>query len=88
MRVTTAFKRLMNLSGVTVAKVVFDPAKVVVTLKLKSRKMRCPKCEFTTKARHDTRPIPSAWRHLDLGSWRQRTSLHPGTPEAAPTTVC
>lgn len=70
MRVTTAFKRLLALSGVTVAEVVFLPARVVVTVRLRSRRLRCPKCDFTTKARHDTRPVPSSWRHLDLGSWR------------------
>ncbi len=70
MRVTTAFKRLLDLSGVTVSEVVFHPARVVVTVKPRSRKLHCPKCDFTTKARHDTRPVPSAWRHLDLASWR------------------
>lgn len=70
MRATTAFKRLMRLPGVTVADVDFQPAKVVVTVRLRSRKLRCPNCEFTTKSRYDTRPVPSSWRHLDLGSWR------------------
>lgn len=70
MRVTTAFKRLLDLSGVTVVDVVFHPARVVVTVRLRSRKLRCPECEFTTRARYDTRPVPSTWRHLDLGSWR------------------
>lgn len=70
MRVTTAFKRLLDLSGVTVADVVFDPARVVVTIRLRSRRLCCPECDFTTRARYDTRPVPSAWRHLDLGSWR------------------
>ena len=70
MRVNTAFKRLMRLPGVTVADVDFDAAKVVVTVRLRSGKLRCPDCEFTTKYRHDTRPVTSGWRHLDLGSWR------------------
>jgi transposase len=69
-RVTTAFKRLMDLSGVTVSEVDFQPAKVVVTVKLRSRKLVCPMCDFTTKARYDARPVFSSWRHLDLGSWR------------------
>jgi transposase len=69
-RATTVFKRLMRLPGVTVSDVVFQPARVVVTVRLRSRKLRCPKCCFITKARHDTRPVPSTWRHLDLGSWR------------------
>ena len=37
MSVTTAFKRLMNLPGVTVADVVFNPVAVVVTVASPSR---------------------------------------------------
>lgn len=70
MRVTTAFKRLMRLPGVTVSDVAFESSRVVVTVRLRSRRLCCPKCEFSTKARHDTRPVASSWRHLDLGSWR------------------
>jgi len=70
MRVTTAFKRLMDLPGVTVTDVDFQPAKVVVTVNLRSRKLSCPACAFTTKARYDSRPVSSSWRHLDLGRWR------------------
>jgi transposase len=43
---------------------------VVVTIRLRSAKLHCPECGFTTKARYDTRPVPSFWRHLDLGPWR------------------
>lgn len=70
MRATTAFKRLMDLPGVTVTDVDFQPARVVVTVRLRSRKLHCPECGFTTRARYDTRPVSSAWRHLDLGRWR------------------
>ena len=70
MRVTTAFKRLMDLPGVTVSDVDFQPSKVVVTVKLRRRSLTCPSCGFTTRARYDTRPVSSSWRHLDLGRWR------------------
>jgi transposase len=60
----------MDLPGVIVSDVDFQPAEVVVTVKLRSRKLHCPECEFTTKARYDTRPVFSTWRHLDLGKWR------------------
>jgi transposase len=69
-RVTTAFKRLLDLPGVTVTDVDFQPAKVVVTLKLRRRHLCCPECSFTTRARYDSRPVLSSWRHLDLGHWR------------------
>lgn len=70
MRVTTAFKRLMDLPGVTVTDVGFLAAKVLVTVKLRSKRLACPECRFTAKARYDTRPVFSSWRHLDLGHWR------------------
>ncbi|MGH8275386.1 MAG: ISL3 family transposase [Steroidobacteraceae bacterium] len=70
MRDTTAFKRLMDLSGVTVSDVDFQPTKVVVTVRLRSRRLCCPDCSFTSKARYDTRSVASNWRHLDLGHWR------------------
>ena len=70
MRDTTAFKRLMDLSGITVSDVDFQRTRVVVTVRLRSQKLSCPDCEFTTKARYDTRPVSSWWRHLDLGRWR------------------
>jgi len=69
-RVTTAFKRLIDLPGVTVAEVDFSDAKVVVRLKLRSRRLSCPECAFTTLARYDRRPVSSSWRHLDLAAWR------------------
>jgi transposase len=68
-RVTTAFKRLIDLVGVTVAEVGFQPAKVVVTIRLRSHKLACPLCEYTTGARYDRRAVASTWRHLDLGRW-------------------
>ena len=70
MRTTTVFKRLMDLPGVTVTDVNFQSATVVVSVKLRSRTLHCPECGFTTRARYDTRPVSSSWRHLDLGRWR------------------
>ena len=70
MRDTTAFKRLMDLPGVTVSKVDFQDAAVVVTVKLRSKRLCCPECGFSTKARYDVRPVLSEWRHLDLCAWR------------------
>jgi hypothetical protein len=69
-RATTAFKRLIDLCGVCVAEVGFGPAQVVVTVRLRSRRLACPLCGFTTRARYDLRTVASTWRHLDLGRWR------------------
>ena len=70
MRATTAFKRLIDLRGVVVTEVGFGPAQVVVTVRLRSRRLTCPLCRFTTRARYDRRTVASTWRHLDLGRWR------------------
>jgi len=69
-RVNAAFKRLLDLPGVTVTDVSFQPAKVVVTVKLRSGRLRCPECSFSTRAGYDRRTVASVWRHLDLGHWR------------------
>jgi transposase len=69
-RVTSAFSRLVRLPGVWVRHVRFAPDRVVVEVALKRRRLQCPRCEYSTAARKDTRPVDSVWRHLDLGVWR------------------
>ena len=70
MRVTTAFKRLLDLPGVNVTDVEFTATAVVVTVGLRRRRLECPDCGYSTRARYDSRPVDSRWRHLDLGVWR------------------
>ena len=71
MRVTTAFSRLLRLGkGVVVKKVRFEPDRVIVEVALRRRRLICPECGYSTRARKDTRPESSVWRHLDLGVWR------------------
>ncbi len=70
MRVTSAFSRLVRLPGVWVKKVRFQPDRVIVEVALRRRRLQCPRCQFSTAARKDTRPVHSIWRHLDLGVWR------------------
>jgi transposase len=62
----------MDLPGITVTDVEFSADAVVVGVRLRSRRLRCPRCEFTTRSRYDTRAESSTWRHLDLGAWRLR----------------
>jgi transposase len=69
-RVTSAFSRLVRLPGVWVKKVRFQPDRVIVEVALRRRRLQCPRCEFSSAARKDTRPVHSIWRHLDLGVWR------------------
>lgn len=70
MRVTAAFCRLLRLPGVWVRGVCFEEHRVVVTVALRRRRLHCPECPYSTRARYDTRPVLSRWRHLDLGAWR------------------
>jgi transposase len=76
-RVTTAFSRLLRLgNGVLVKKVQFRPDRVVVEVALRRRRLVCPECGYSTRARKDTRPENSVWRHLDLGVWRLEVHCH------------
>jgi transposase len=70
MRVTTAFSRLLDLPGVWVRKVRFEPDRVVVTVALRRRRLHCPKCSYSTRHRENKQLHDSVWRHLDLGRWR------------------
>lgn len=70
MRVTTAFNHLLDLQGVWVRDVVFEPGAVVVGVALRRRWLACPRCDHLTPHRYDTRSVRSAWRSLDLGPWR------------------
>lgn len=70
MRITTVFKRLLHLDGVTITDVEFATAAIIVTVALRRRGLVCPHCGHRTRWRYDTRPALSIWRHLDLGVWR------------------
>jgi hypothetical protein len=75
----------MDLPGITVTDVDFQSSKVVVTVKLRNKKFRCPQCEFAITARYDTRPVASSWRHLDLG--RRRLEVRADLSRPAPDRV-
>jgi transposase len=70
MRVTSAFCRLLDLPGVWVRSVCFEPRLVVVTVALRRRRLVCPKCSYSTPNRENRQKHRSRWRHLDLGVWR------------------
>ncbi len=70
MRVCTAFSRLLDLPGVWVRSVRFEPDRVVVTVALRRRCLQCPKCSYSTRHRENTQHDDSVWRGLDLGRWR------------------
>jgi transposase len=60
----------LRLPGIWVRQVAFDADGVAVTVALRRRRLVCPDCDYRTRSRHDTRPVESTWRHLDLGVWR------------------
>ena len=70
MRVTAAFFRLLDLPGVWVKKVRFEPGRVVVWVALRRKRLCCPKCSYSTMARENVQDHDSVWRHVDLGVWR------------------
>jgi transposase len=70
MRVTSAFSRLLDLPGVWVRSVCFEPDRVVVTVALRRARLRCPRCSYSTRHRESRQHHDSVWRHLDLGVWR------------------
>lgn len=67
MRVTTAFNRMLGLPGASVTSVTFGPDGIVVGIRNRSRRLRCP-CGWSTAARYDT--ARRRWRHLDAGVCR------------------
>lgn len=73
MRTTTLCKRLLDLDGINVAGVEFSNDEVVAEVALRRRRLACPRCAFTTRARYDTRLVDSSWRGLDLG--RRKVSI-------------
>jgi transposase len=70
MRITAAFFRLLDLPGIWVRQVCFEPDRVVVHVALRRQRLICPKCSYSTRARENDQDHDSVWRHLDLGVWR------------------
>jgi transposase len=66
-RVSTAFNRMLNLPGASVASVTFTPEGVVVGLRRRFRRLTC-ECGWSTAASYDR--STRRWRHLDLGACR------------------
>jgi len=67
-RATTLLNRLLDLPGIDVSGVSLDGRRMLVEVRLRARRLTCPRCPFTTRARYDTRRVPSSWQHLDFGT--------------------
>ncbi len=68
MRVTTAFNRMLRLSGAGVQDVAFSGEGVIVTVRLRRRRRVCSGCGARGLQIKDRRV--KRWRHLDLGPSR------------------
>ena len=64
-RLTTAFNRILRLSGATVQPAAFTERGLVTALRRRRRRLVCP-CGAPTMARHDS--SRRRWRHLDFGA--------------------
>jgi transposase len=64
-RVTTAFNRILSVPSATVASVEFTPQGVIVGLRRRKSRPRCP-CGWKATGAYDH--SVRRWRHLDLGS--------------------
>jgi transposase len=64
-RVTTAFNKILALVGAAVVAVSFTPEGVVVGIRNRQRRPRCP-CGWRGRAVYDR--STRRWRHLDLGA--------------------
>lgn len=67
MRVTTAFNRMLAIPGAWVASVAFAPEGIVIGLRRRSSRLRCP-CGWSTTSRYDS--SVRRWRHIDAGASR------------------
>ncbi len=65
MRATTAFNKMLAIPGAYVAAVTFAPEGIVVDLKRRARRLRCP-CGWSTRAVYDR--SRRCWRGLDLAA--------------------
>ena len=65
MRLTTAFNRILQLPGASVHTAAFTDQGLVIGLRRRRRRLRCP-CGATTRARYDS--SRRRWRHLNFGA--------------------
>ena len=66
MRASTLLNAVLELPGVRVSKAAVFDGEVRVTVRLRRRRLGCPRCGFSTRHRYDTRDVDSSWRHLDM----------------------
>jgi transposase len=66
-RVTTAFNRVLSVPGTSVSSVSFTESGLVLGVRRRARRHRCP-CGWSTASRYDV--SRRRWRHLDFGATR------------------
>jgi transposase len=66
-RASTLLNALLDVPGVRVDAALVLDGELRVTVRARRRRLACPRCEFSTRHRYDTREVDSSWRHLDMG---------------------
>lgn len=69
MRDTTVLRRLLAIPRIRVIGVALAAEGLIVDVRLRAKRLRCPVCPFAARSVYDRRPA-RRWRHLDLGGWR------------------
>ena len=67
MRATTLLNRLLDLPGISVTDASWHGRQLVVDVRLRTNRLGCPLCGYTTRAGYDARVVPSWWRSMDYG---------------------
>jgi transposase len=67
-RITTVFNKLLALHGALVRHVVFETGAITVRVAKRAKRLRCPYCRFSCRARYDRKD--REWRHRSLGKWQ------------------
>jgi transposase len=92
-RASTLLNAVLELPGARASGAALVDGELRVTVRLRRRRLACPKCSFTTGHRYDTREVDSSWRHLDMGGrvcrivmrrWRLRCPEHGVLVEGVP----
>lgn len=67
MRISTLFNKLLNLQGLWVQRVRFEPGRIILEACPRRRRLACPHCDQSRSSQHQGPGRVRMWRHL--GVW-------------------
>jgi transposase len=59
------YNKLLALQGALISQVAFGANAVIVRVRKRAKRLRCPYCHFSCRARYDRKD--GEWQHLSLG---------------------